>query len=168
MRITSILVILLVFLSAILLQWLYVKKEGFSDSGAGLETDELNEEDTKLSFSELIQSLGIFTKLSKDTNKESTKNIDNLIETEVSKQFKELNLGPEDLFNIEESSSSKDSTINSSKCSKVKSDALEQGCWFRNAASEGCPYAIGQMSSGINMDDYIRKDNIPCWGCSLK
>ena len=166
MRFTSLLVILLVFLSAILLQWLFVKKEGFSDS-VGLE---MNEED--LSFSELIQSLGIFTKFSDSTSldkKSSTKDINELIQTEVSKQFKDLNLGPEDLFDsTKEDTTIKDTKSSSSNCSKVKSDALEQGSWFRNAASEGCPYAIGQNSGGINMDDYIRKDNIPCWGCTLK
>lgn len=160
MQITSILIILLVFLSAILLQWIFVKKEGFSDS-AGLEMNEDN-----LTFSELIQSLGIFTKLSDSSSdkKTSAKDVKDLIEIEVSKQFKELNLGPEDLFD----SSKKDTIKDSSSCSSIKSNSLEQGQWFRNAASEGCPYAIGQTSGGINMDDYIRKDNIPCWGCTLK
>ena len=59
---------------------------------------------------------------------------------------------------------------------KAASNSLEQGAWFRNAASEGCPYAMGQqvdasiqpVPSPIDMNDYIRKDSIPCWGCTLK
>jgi hypothetical protein len=56
---------------------------------------------------------------------------------------------------------------------KADSDALQQGSWFRSAASEGCPYAQGQVSTEeplppFDMSQYIRKDKIPCWGCTLK
>lgn len=59
---------------------------------------------------------------------------------------------------------------------KVSTNSLEQGSWFRNASQEGCPYAMGQQVDAnaqpvpfpIDMNDYIRKDSIPCWGCSLK
>lgn len=54
---------------------------------------------------------------------------------------------------------------------EVNSDALQQGSWFRQ--EQGCPYAAGQsgsapMANPIDMNDYIRKDSIPCYGCTLK
>jgi hypothetical protein len=53
----------------------------------------------------------------------------------------------------------------------VNSDALQQGSWFRQ--DQGCPYAASQgggnpMPYPIDMNDYIRKDSIPCYGCTLK
>ena len=54
------------------------------------------------------------------------------------------------------------------------SDALQQGSWFRGTdASAACPYAAGQQPQTpepypIDMNDYIRKDSIPCYGCTLK
>jgi hypothetical protein len=53
------------------------------------------------------------------------------------------------------------------------SDALQQGSWFRGAeTAAGCPYAAGQQGQApvpypIDMNDYIRKDSIPCYGCTL-
>lgn len=60
--------------------------------------------------------------------------------------------------------------------SKPISDSLAQGSWFRNASDEGCPYAMGQQVDPnaqpvpfpVDMNDYIRKDSIPCWACNLK
>ena len=60
--------------------------------------------------------------------------------------------------------------------SKPISNGLAQGSWFRNASEEGCPYAMGQKVNPnaqpvpfpIDMNDYIRKDSIPCWACNLK
>lgn len=58
-----------------------------------------------------------------------------------------------------------------SKTAEVNSDALQQGSWFRQ--DQGCPYAAGQsgaapMANPIDMNEYIRKDSIPCYGCTLK
>jgi hypothetical protein len=54
---------------------------------------------------------------------------------------------------------------------KANSDCLQQGSWFRNAKTT-CPYAQGQVQNQepkpIDMSEYIRKDSIPCYGCTLK
>lgn len=54
----------------------------------------------------------------------------------------------------------------------VMSDGLQQGQWFRNTPDGACPYAMGQQSdirfAPVDMNEYIRKDAIPCWGCTLK
>jgi hypothetical protein len=55
--------------------------------------------------------------------------------------------------------------------STTNSDALQQGSWFRQ--DQGCPYAASQaggnpMPYPVDMNDYIRKDSIPCYGCTLK
>jgi hypothetical protein len=52
------------------------------------------------------------------------------------------------------------------------SDGLQQGQWFRGSSDGACPYAMGQQSdirfAPVDMSEYIRKDSIPCWGCTLK
>jgi hypothetical protein len=67
-------------------------------------------------------------------------------------------------------------TLKPQAASKPISDSLAQGSWFRNASEEGCPYAMGQQADPnaqpvpfpIDMNDYVRKDSIPCWACNLK
>jgi len=55
---------------------------------------------------------------------------------------------------------------------KMSSDSLQQGQDYQT--DKDCPYAHGQTSGKnvdpypIDMNDYIRKDRIPCWGCTLK
>jgi serine/threonine protein kinase len=107
-------------------------------------------------------------------NKEDHASIDDIkkvIRDEISQEFAALKLGPKDKVNDSLSSRSMD-TITPDGC-KTNSNALEQGSWFRTAAEEGCPYAQGQQPTTkpvipIDMNDYIRKDSIPCWGCKLK
>ncbi len=48
----------------------------------------------------------------------------------------------------------------------TNSDALQQGSWFRQ--DQGCPYASSQVAAPFDMNEYIRKDSIPCYGCTLK
>jgi hypothetical protein len=93
--------------------------------------------------------------------------IRDIVDEELDKKLKEIKKGPKDSANdkISDRTTSKDSTKDTS-CS----DSLAQGKWFRTADNESCPYAAGQkpIPYPIDMNDYIRKDSIPCWGCTLK
>ncbi len=59
-------------------------------------------------------------------------------------------------------------------CGGATSPGLQQGLWFGGGGGGNCPYAQAQkMASGSNpsafdMSAFIRKDSIPCWGCSPK
>ena len=100
------------------------------------------------------------------------KEIKSTIRDEIKTQLKDVKLGPKDSVNkdlVERSTES----VKPTPAPKANSDALQQGSWFRSAASEGCPYAQGQVSTEeplppFDMSQYIRKDKIPCWGCTLK
>jgi hypothetical protein len=93
----------------------------------------------------------------------------------VRDELKGLKLGPKDCANDKISDRKTKPATDKDKTTTC-SDSLSQGSWFRTAANEGCPYAQGQTSSAnvtpqpfpIDMNDYIRKDSIPCWGCTLK
>ena len=99
-------------------------------------------------------------------------NLKAFVSDEVKAQLSTYKLGPKDIQNA---------TVVDRKTVPVKaetpdasSNALEQGKWFRNENTTACPYASGQQATGdpqpypIDMNDYIRKDSIPCWGCNLK
>jgi hypothetical protein len=100
------------------------------------------------------------------------------IRTVVRDELKGIKEGPKDAAN-------KDLADRATKALKkdaaagaaTTTNSLEQGKWFRTAADGNCPYAQAQqMAVGaepvpvppFNMDDYIRKDSIPCWACTLK
>lgn len=93
----------------------------------------------------------------------------------VRDELKEIKLGPKDCAN-DKISDRKTKPATTEDKTTTCSNSLSQGSWFRKAANEGCPYAQGQISSAnvtpqpfpIDMNDYIRKDSIPCWGCTLK
>jgi hypothetical protein len=93
----------------------------------------------------------------------------------VRDELKNLKLGPKDSAN-DKLSDRKTKPATTEDKTTTCSNSLSQGSWFRTAATEGCPYAQGQTSSAnvtpqpfpIDMNDYIRKDSIPCWGCTLK
>lgn len=100
------------------------------------------------------------------------KEIKSTIRDEIKTQLKDVKLGPKDSVNKDIAERSTE-PVKPAAAPKADSDALQQGSWFRSAASEGCPYAQGQASSEepvppFDMSQYIRKDKIPCWGCTLK
>lgn len=107
----------------------------------------------------------------------NTKDLKKLVSEEVDSKLKNFLLTPKDMQNkdIANRSTNTDSEDSKKKTDFV-SNALAQGQWFRGAATEssaGCPYAMGQQGQGaepypIDMNDYIRKDSIPCYGCNLK
>jgi hypothetical protein len=97
-----------------------------------------------------------------------------VVRDEIKSEMSSVRLGPKDAVNTTLSSRKTKPTI--PKTPKANSDSLEQGSWFRKASNEGCPYAQGQEVDEthppkpfpIDMNDYIRKDKIPCWACTLK
>ncbi len=102
------------------------------------------------------------------------------IRTVVRDELKGVKEGPKDAANKDLADRATKGLEKDAKavCSeKVSTNSLEQGKWFRTAADGNCPYAQAQqMAVGaepvpvppFNMDDYIRKDSIPCWACTLK
>jgi hypothetical protein len=105
----------------------------------------------------------------------SVDDIKKTVRDEIRAALGEVKAGPKDVTNkvLEDRSTT---PVKPEVPKKAASNSLEQGAWFRNAASEGCPYAMGQQVDAnaqpvpfpIDMNDYIRKDSIPCWGCTLK
>lgn len=98
--------------------------------------------------------------------------IKSTIRDEIKTQLKDVKLGPKDDVNKDLAKRSTE-PVKPAAAPKADSDALQQGSWFRSAAAEGCPYAQGQKPSEdpvppFDMSQYIRKDQIPCWGCTLK
>lgn len=99
-------------------------------------------------------------------------NLKEFVSDEVSNQLAKYKLGPKDVQNTVVVD--RKTTPLAATTPEASSDALEQGKWFRNENSTACPYATGQQATGfpqpypIDMNDYVRKDSIPCWGCSLK
>lgn len=101
----------------------------------------------------------------------------------VREEVQTIKMGPKDAVNTELVKRYVDDqpkqTANSEQTASVQSNGLVQGQWFRTAADSKCPYAQGQQRTDgaepipspvppFNMDDYIRKDSIPCWACTLK
>jgi len=143
-----------------------------------------------LKFSELIKSLmsydGIVAAQAQAKSNEvvpvvkkdpmpTTTDMDSLktfVADEVASQLTKYKLGPKDVQNA--AVADRETIPVTTKTPDASSDALEQGKWFRNENSPSCPYATGQQATGfpqpnpIDMNDYVRKDSIPCWGCNLK
>lgn len=92
-----------------------------------------------------------------------------IVREEVKGQFSNVAYTPKDVQSAKVAGRSTEPVI--AKTPDVNSDALQQGSWFRK--DQGCPYAASQaalapMANPIDMNDYIRKDSIPCYGCTLK
>jgi hypothetical protein len=94
----------------------------------------------------------------------------------VRDELKGLKEGPKDAANKDLVNRATEVVKNGS-CGPTKqtTNSLEQGKWFRTATDAKCPYANGQQMASesepvppFNMNDYIRKDSIPCWACNLK
>jgi hypothetical protein len=106
----------------------------------------------------------------------SVEDIRKVVRDELSEQLKSVKTGPKDAVNEDISKRSTEPV--KPETPSVQTNALAQGSWFQTAA-QGCPYAQGQSQTQldpslqpipypIDMNDYIRKDSIPCWGCTLK
>jgi hypothetical protein len=99
-------------------------------------------------------------------------NLKEFVSDEINAQLAKYKLGPKDVQNV--NVVDRKTTPVTPETKAASSDALEQGKWFRNEASPNCPYATGQQATGfpqpnpIDMNEYVRKDSIPCWGCNLK
>ena len=98
-----------------------------------------------------------------------------MVSEEVDSKLKNFLLTPKDKQNKDIVDRSTDSDAkDSKKKTDFLSNALAQGQWFRGAEqAAGCPYATGQQGQApepypIDMNDYVRKDSIPCYGCNLK
>lgn len=92
-----------------------------------------------------------------------------IVREEVKGQFSNVAYTPKDVQSAKVAGRSTEPVT--AKTPEVNSDALQQGSWFRQ--DQGCPYAASQaalapMANPIDMNDYIRKDSIPCYGCTLK
>jgi hypothetical protein len=119
------------------------------------------------------------TSMTKASQISSAANVDDIrkvVRDELSEQLKAVKTGPKDVVNEDISKRATEPVKPVTPI--VKTNALAQGSWFQNAA-QGCPYAQGQaqtqfdpslqpIPNPIDMNDYIRKDSIPCWGCTLK
>jgi hypothetical protein len=139
-------------------------------------------------FSELINSL-IASKPIEDANKVAeTKKVSGqvsgqesalkkalegspvTVDKELAGDVQSIKTGVKDIQNLLLSSRSSTPVI--AETPVKKTNALEQGQWFRSSTDGSCPYAQGQTKSDsvmpFDMNDYIRKDSIPCWGCTLK
>lgn len=89
-----------------------------------------------------------------------------IVDEELEAKLRKIKKGYKDKTN--DKLSERTTTTDSTK-ETTFSDSLAQGMWFRTA-SEECPYAYSQdpVPFPIDMSEYIRKDSIPCWGCTLK
>ena len=107
-------------------------------------------------------------------SKASVDDIKKTIREEITSALGSVKKGPKD--GVNQVIESRSTNPLAPQVPSIKTNGLEQGSWFRNASQEGCPYAMGQQVDAnaqpvpfpIDMNDYIRKDSIPCWGCSLK
>ncbi len=46
-------------------------------------------------------------------------------------------------------------------------DKCSDGCSGSDSCSQGSDYLANSPGAPFNSNDYIRKDSIPCWGCTL-
>jgi hypothetical protein len=104
----------------------------------------------------------------------SATDLKKMVSEEVDSKLKNFLLTPKDKQNKDIADRSTNTeAADSKKSTNFLSNALAQGQWFRGAGtSAGCPYAMGQQGQApepypIDMNDYIRKDSIPCYGCNL-
>lgn len=91
-----------------------------------------------------------------------------IVREEVKGQVGNVSYTPKDVQSAKVAGRSTEPVI--AKTPDTNSDALQQGSWFRK--DQGCPYAASQAAGNpmpypIDMNDYIRKDSIPCYGCTL-
>ncbi len=137
-----------------------------------------------MKFSELIQSLlSMGTKQTAvDDRYASARGNDSSVDpgfldkvrSIVREEVQTIKMGPKDKVNAGLSQRSTEPV--QTMTPQTNTDSLQQGTWFRKAGDGACPYANGQMSQEtaqpipypIDMNDYIRKDKIPCWACTLK
>jgi hypothetical protein len=88
-----------------------------------------------------------------------------LVKDEVRSALRDVDLGPRDTTNVY----LLDRNVSPTKASLSQppvTDSLQQGLDFRT--SPDVMYARGQENKPFDMNDYIRKDSIPCWACSPK
>jgi len=135
------------------------------------------------SFSELVSQL---LRLSPSTSGDvmTTDDLDGLIQEEVASQLDDRGLtNVKDIVNKTIVDRSTKPVLPEVTNAKTNSDSLQQGSWFRGAKDSS--YAQGQQGPGsqpsswfggascsqekpVDMSEYIRKDSIPCYGCTLK
>lgn len=128
---------------------------------------------TGMKFSELVKSLMSYGPITEESPE--TEDIQGIVSKEVESQLQKVKLGPKDQVNGKLSERTTE-PVKPETPIAPKTNGLAQGSWFRSAAQEGCPYAQGQQVDPslppqpfpIDMNDYIRKDSIPCWACTLK
>lgn len=58
------------------------------------------------------------------------------------------------------------SVSDSNGCSSDRCDNAQQSCQS-NSCSQGADYLANSPGAPFNSNDYIRKDSIPCYGCTL-
>jgi hypothetical protein len=92
-----------------------------------------------------------------------------VVRDELGVQLKDVKLGPKDAQNT--ALASRNTAAVSAAVDQANSDGLVQGQDYRTDPT--CPYANGQNPPKaepypIDMNEYVRKDSIPCWGCTLK
>ena len=143
-------------------------------------------------FSELIQSLMTYTGMPKQPVakeevplKDSTKNVEpsptdmtkagyakdlkKMVSEEVDSRLKNFLLTPKDKQNNDIATREQGGFQQENSC--YTSNALEQGSFFRGQGSSSqCPTITPEAAQPhpIDMSEYIRKDSIPCYGCTLK
>ena len=98
-----------------------------------------------------------------------------VVRDEIEDALGGIQMGPRDTTNV--FILDRNTPLTGANLSGVNSDALQQGTEYRTS---GTPYAQGQVPSyltyprpgeenkPIDMNDYIRKDSIPCWACNPK
>jgi len=124
----------------------------------------------------------------------TTDDLDSLIQSEISSQLDSRGLtNVKDIVNKTIVDRSTNPVVPTTP-SDANSNALQQGSWFRGA-KDSSSYAQGQQGDSYNsphpsrtscgsaqaqainysyppqnvdMSEYIRKDSIPCYGCTLK
>jgi hypothetical protein len=104
--------------------------------------------------------------------------IQDLVKDEVAIQLASVKLGAKDAQNIAIANRATPAVV-AAEAAAPPSDGLFQGAWFRGAVQDpsvqqgaSCPYANGQKPpraepNPFNPNDYIRKDSIPCWACTV-
>jgi hypothetical protein len=98
-----------------------------------------------------------------------------VVRDEIEDALGEIQMGPRDTTNV--FILDRNTPLTGANLTGVNSDSLQQGTEYRTYST---PYTQGQIPSyvtypkpgeenkPIDMNDYVRKDSIPCWGCSLK
>jgi hypothetical protein len=111
----------------------------------------------------------VITKSSLDGT--SVNNMTAIPAQDLSRDVKKIRMGVKDIQNILKSERNQKPVT--TRTPQANSNALEQGKWFRSKNDGVSPYGMGQQADAAfrpvdDMSEYIRKDSIPCWGCTLK